>query len=238
MAKQYFLIVDTETTQDGQVADLGMVVCDRKGMIHHQAGILVHGVFDNEQEHPLFFTQDANPLWGRRGLPARYARYNAMLNSGSRMLASVNAVNRWLERARGQYNPTLTAYNLAFDTDKCGNTGIDLSIFSDRFCLWHAAAAKWGSTKNYRQFVLENVAFNKPTDKGNMSFQTNAEVMARFVTNNPELPDEPHTALEDAIYYELPILHKLVNTVPRKEYMDPPGYNWKDYQVNQHFKPA
>lgn len=235
--KQHFLIIDTETTQDRLVADFAAVICDRKGKIENQCAVLVAGIFDNADAHPLFYTGDASPVFGKATLPTRYDRYGKMLGTGQRMLASVAAINRWLERAQGKYSPILTAYNLAFDNAACTNTGIDLTMFSERFCLWHAAANKWGSTKAYRQSILENVGFNAPTKHGNMTYHTNAEAMARFIVG-PDLPPEPHTALEDIIGYELPILRALVKRAPKKEYLDPPPYNWKDYQVKTNFKPA
>jgi hypothetical protein len=68
-----------------------------------------------------------------------------------------------------------------------------------------------------------------------MSYHTNAEAMARFVLGNPDLPDEPHTALEDAIHYELPILKQLIATTKKADYMSPASYNWRDYQVKDWF---
>ena len=127
---------------------------------------------------------------------------------------------------------------LPFDSGKCSNSGIDLDIFEKRFCLWAASAEKWGKTKAYRQFVLDTVGFNKPTKLGNMSYHTNAEIMARFVLDNPMMPDEPHTALEDALHYEAPILTALVKNTPVADYMNPPGYNWRNFQVKGNFKPA
>jgi hypothetical protein len=237
MAKRdYFLIVDTETTMNDRVVDFGAVICDRKGQIYAQCGVLIAGIFGEEA---LFYkTQDEpSQLWSKQGADRRFDHYLRMVAEGSRMVASVAAVNRWLERARGEFNPILTAYNLAFDIDKCGNTGIDLSIFSLRFCLWHAAASRWQHTKRYRQFVLDNHVFNPVTDKGNMSFRTNAETMCRFVHSNPGIPNEPHTALEDAIDYELPILVKLVNSTKRKDWLYPKAANWQHVQVRDWFKP-
>ena len=232
--KDYFLIVDTETTQNGMVADFGAVVCDRKGSIIKQCAVMVNGVYGN---HPLFFDSSApaDSLWGIKGKDKRETRYNEMLENGSRMLASVNAVNRWLERVRGEYNPILTAYNIAFDVDKCNNTGIDLTIFSKRFCLWHSCVEAFAYTKKYRNFIVENHQFNNPTKHGNMSFKTNAEVMTRFVNNNMEIPDEPHTAIEDVIGYELPLLVKLVKGKPKKEFMNPKPFSWRNLQVKNHF---
>lgn len=236
--KKFFLIVDTETTQTDRVADFGAVICDRQGTVHAQAGVLVRDFYAHPRLHPLFHIHgDAGDIWSKAKLPQRYERYDKMVENGSRMIASVPAINKWLAQAQAKYRPTLTAYNLAFDEGKCRNSDIDLSIFEDRFCLWHAAAGRWAHTLPYRRFIMETVGFNPPTDKGNMSYLTNAEVMARFVLGNPELPDEPHTALEDALGYELPILTALIATTKKADYMNPPPYNWRNYQVKDWFKP-
>ena len=239
MSKQYFITIDTETTQDQKVADFAAVISDRQGRIFAQCAVLVNGIFTDAENHPLFFDSSAKPdaLWPRAGADRRYEHYKTMVRDGSRMIASVSAINRWLERARGEFDPILTAYNLAFDVDKMEKTGIDSTIFSRRFCLWQTAAKKWGHTKDYKNFVLENHAFNPPTKFGNMTYKTNAEVMARFVLGNYELPDEPHTALEDIIDYELPILNALVKRGKLSDIITSGiGYSWRDYQAKNHFK--
>lgn len=250
--KDYFLLVDTETTQpfkqkeDNQgniiseaipamVADFGAVIVDRKGREYARCAVLVSGVYG---EFPLFYTSDPqDKVFGKHTLDARYLKYQNMLETGNRMLASVNAVNRWLDNVRGKYDPILTAYNLAFDVGKCLNTEIDLSIYDKKFCLWYASQDKWGKSKAYRQFVLDMHEFRPRTDLGNMSYRTNAETMARFVLNNPDLPDEPHTSLEDVIFYELPLLLKLVNSTKKSRWMNPEPYNWRDYQLKDWYKP-
>jgi hypothetical protein len=235
--KQFFLIVDTETTQDNLVADFGAVVVDRKGKIFAECGVLVAGIFNNQKEHPLFFdsSQPSTALWSKHGADKRYNKYMKMLHSGSRMLASVAAINRWLSKVQGKYDPILTAYNLPFDTNKCHNTEIDLTRFRERFCLWSAAFTKWAKTKKFKNFVLKVHGFNTPTDLGNMTYQTNAEIMTRFITGNPDLEDEPHTALEDVIFYELPILQAYLKSTTKKELLNIKPYNWREVQVKDHF---
>jgi hypothetical protein len=237
MAKNFFLIVDTETTQDNLVADFGAVVCDKKGNILTQCGVMVDGIF-GEANHPLFFDSNLPPdaLWGKRDADVRLARYKKMLSGGSRMLASVGAINRWLARVNVQYNPILTAYNKSFDVGKCRNTDIDLDMFQRQFCLWYAAYTIFAHTPKYREAVLALHAFNNPTALGNMTFKTNAETMARFLTGNLEMLDEPHTALEDAKDYELPILVAcLKKWSVRKLLSDVKPYVWKDCQVKDWF---
>lgn len=239
--KNHFLVIDTETTQDSLVADFAATISDKKGTIVTQCSVLVDGVFTDKEKHPLFFDSTAPPdtIWSKKGADRRYAVYNRMVKNGTRMIASVAAINRWLERARLTYNPILTAYNLPFDLDKCRKTAIDLTMFERSFCLWSASYSQWAHTKEYRRMVLETHAFNTPTGLGNMSFKTNAETMARFVTGNPTLPDEPHTALEDIVFYELPILNALLRRKSIKKIMEETRpYNWRECQVKDWFNPS
>lgn len=235
--KDYFLILDTETTQDGLVADFGAVVVDKKGKIYKQCAVLIKDIYNDQEKHPLFHIHgDSGDLWSKLGLPKRYKRYNDMIDSGSRMLASVNAVNRWLENVKGTFDPYMTAYNLAFDKGKCANTLIDLTMFKDKeFCLWYACVEKYAHSKKYRQFVLDNHFFIPPTELRNMSYRTNAEIMTKFMRNEPDYPDEPHTALEDVIDYELPLLTALVNSTKKKVWLNPVAWNWRKLQVKDKF---
>ena len=191
-------------------------------------GVLVNGHYGTFE---LFHDKHANDIWGYQGLRNRESNYVKMLDSGSRMLASVNAINKWINQAIGAYNPTLTAYNLAFDTDKCAKTGIDITGFANKFCLWQASVGNICNTKKYREFVLNNHGFNKPTEFGNMTMKTNAEMVCGFV--NGEFKTEPHTALEDARDFELPILVEILKKKKWQDKITP--YNWRDYQVKNLF---
>jgi hypothetical protein len=226
--KQYFAILDTETTIENTVADFAIVICDREGRVYNQCAVLVAGHYGNFE---LFHDKNANDIWGYGGLEKRKAAYVEMLDSGKRMLASVNAINKWIAQAVGKYNPQLTAYNLAFDKDKCEKTGIDLSAFTNQFCLWQAAVGNICGTKQFKQFVLENHAFNNVTQFGNMTLKTNAEIVCGFI--NGEFKEEPHTALEDARDFELPILREIVKKKKWQEKITP--YNWREFQVKNHF---
>ena len=227
--KQFFAILDTETTINDTVADFAIIICDRNGVIYNQCAVLVRGHYDNME---LFHDKNTNDIWGYAGLQKRKAQYSAMLDSGARMLASVNAINKWINQAIGKYNPTLTAYNLAFDTAKCANTGIDITGFNSKFCLWQASVGNICNTRKFKQFALEHHAFNKPTINGNMTFKTNAEIVCAFINNS--FVEEPHTALEDARDFELPIL---ANIIKKKNWQDKViAYNWQDFQVKNHYK--
>lgn len=226
--KQFFMIVDTETTMADTVADLGIVICDRKGNIEKSLGVLVKGHYDTFE---LFHDKAANDIWGYGGLIKRKENYEKMLDSGARMLASVNAINKWIDQAIGQYNPELTAFNLAFDSGKLAKTGIDVSGIKGQFCLWQAAVGNICGTKAFRNFALEKHAFNSVTGSGNMTFKTNAEVVCGFIKG--DYIDEPHTALEDARDFELPILVEILKKSKWREKITP--YNWRNFQVRDAF---
>lgn len=224
----YFLIVDTETTCEDTVADFGAVVCDHKGNIVADYAAMVSGQFDRVE---LFYSA-AVKSWSRDAARAKRERYNQMIDDGFRCWANAAHINRWLAAVNQRYNPTLTAYNLAFDMGKCANTGIDLVQFTDKFCLWYAAVGNVCNQKKYRQFVVENHLFNAPTEKQNMTFQTNAEAVYGFI--NGAVVAEPHTALEDARDFELPILKTIMQKKLWRDNIR--AYNWKDFQVCDHFR--
>ena len=232
MAKRkYYLIVDTETSINDRVIDFGAVIVDRTGKIYNRCAVLIAGIFETED---LFYDYTSNSIFSKSRLEMRTNNYRKMVENGSRMLASVNAINRWLEKANGVYSPMLTAYNLAFDVSKCQNTGIDLNGFDTRFCLWHAAVGNICKSREYRSFVLQNHLFNTPTEIGNMTFKTNAEAVTGFL--NGEMSTEPHTAIEDIIGYEIPILVKILSKKKWQDKVIP--YNWRDFQVKDYYKVA
>lgn len=226
--KQYFAILDTETTMENTVADFAIIIVDREGKIYNQCAVMVK---DHYGKFELFHDKASNDIWGYDGLERRKTNYVNMLNSGKRMLASVNAINTWVNQAIGKYNPTLTAYNLAFDKDKCKKTGIDLTGFNSSFCLWHAAVGNICHTKQYKQFALENHYLSNRTEHGNMTIRTNAEIVSGFIKG--EIIEEPHTALEDARDFEAPILMDVIKKRKWREKITP--YNWRDFQVKEHF---
>ena len=228
--KEYYAIVDTETTNTDKVFDIAIIIVDRKGNIHQQMAVIVSDYVNDD----LFYDNN-NPIWSNQNAIKKKEEYMAMVNNGQRMIASVNAVNRWIDKAIAKYNPILTAYNMAFDAGKCQNSGIDLNGFQNRFCLWHTAVNVFANTRNFKAFVLENHYFGNRTKHGNMVMKTNAEMMAHFITGDNQL--EPHTALEDAIYFELPILKAIVNKKNWKTKTEK-AFNWKDFVMKNHFKPV
>ncbi len=235
--KDYIIIIDTETAKKDMVADFAAVISDRRGNVQTQCAVLVKGIYDNRTEYELFSdpTCTVESIWHSKRMNERYAAYDNMVKNGVRMIASGAAINRWLDKVKEKYDPYLTAYNLPFDLDKCKKTGIDLTMFTKRFCLWAVSATRWAHTKKYRNFALSVHAFNNPTKRGNMTYKANAETMARFVLDIPDFPDEPHTALEDVIDYELPILVKAIKGQKLKSLADLKTPAWQNMQVKNHY---
>jgi hypothetical protein len=226
--KNYYIIIDTETTITDKVVDFGAVVCDSKGNIVDSIAVMVLETFGVDE---LFYDTAAKGIWARESINRRMANYNTLLDSGDRIIASVKVINNWLASIAARYNPTLTAYNIAFDNAKCQNTGIELGMFTKSFCLWSAAVGNICHTKAYRKFVMQNHLFNTRTEKGNMTYSTTAESVCGYIKG--VFSTEPHTALEDARDFELPIL---VNIIKRKGWdTNIKAYNWRDFQVKDWF---
>jgi hypothetical protein len=238
MRKSAFILIDTETTIDGEVVDFAAILCDRHGNVISSVAAMVRETFHPSirEAKPLFHNEKGAAIWKKATLSRRYAAYDRMVNDGRRIVASIAGINKWLAKA-AKYNPTLTAYNLHYDLGTMRATGIDCDLFDNQFCLWNAAAHKYIKSKAFRQFILDGHHFNPPTAKGNMTFQTNADVMAKFILGDSGLPDEPHTAFEDAMYYELPILKDILKAKKKSEYMEAPAYSWQGVQVRDWFKP-
>ena len=212
--KQYYRIVDTETTAKNTVADFGAVLITKQGEIVERFGAMVLNHFGSL---PLFADATApdSALWSEQSAKRREKDYYAMLESGERSISSVGLINQWLAGINSRYAPVLTAYNLAFDLGKCRNTRIDLGIFGQSFCLMKAAKRQIGTLAEYHDFCNANGFLTAKLRKPSMT----ADTMAKFIFGL-SLADEPHTALEDAQFYEAPILTKILESVTRKQLME------------------
>ena len=212
--KHFYLIVDTETTKKQTVADFGAVIVTKQGEIVEQVGHLVNGHFG---KFPLFSDPLADPdaFWSEQSAQRRLKDYDQMVEDGHRSIAGVGLINQWLVRVNAQYAPVLTAYNVSFDLGKCRNTRINLGIFAESFCLLKAAKKQLGTLAEYHAFCNENGFLTKKKRIPS----TTAETMARFIFG-ADLEDEPHTALEDAQFWEAPILTKILESVTRKQILE------------------
>jgi hypothetical protein len=167
---------------------------------------------------PLFADPTApdSAIWSEQSAKRREKDYYSMLDTGERSIASPALINQWLVRVNAQYSPVVTAYNLAFDLGKCRNTRINLGIFAQSFCLMKAAKRQIGTLAQYHEFCFDNDFLTAKLRRPSMT----ADTMAKFILGL-DLEDEPHTALEDAQFYEAPILHKILQGgVTRKQLLE------------------
>ena len=216
--RHYYLIVDTETTQRGTVADFGAVIVTKQGEIVEQFGAMVLGHFG---KLPLFSDPSADPdaFWSEQSAYSRAKNYDDMLESGERSISSPALINQWLAGIKARYNPTLTAYNLAFDLGKCRNTRINLGIFGSRFCLMKSAKRKIGVLACYQDFCKARGLLTAKLRKPSMT----ADAMAKYIADTEysgSLADEPHTALEDARDYEAMILTYILRDTTRAQILE------------------
>ena len=212
--KHFYLIVDTETTTKQTVADFGAVIVTKQGEIVERFGAMVLGHFG---KLPLFSDPSAedSELWSEQSAKRREKDYYSMLETGERSVASVGLINQWLVRVNAQYSPVLTAYQLSFDLGKCRNTRINLGIFAQSFCLLKAAKKQLGTLAEYHAFCNEHGFLTAKLRRPSMT----ADTMAKFILGL-DLEDEPHSALEDAQFYEAPILTKILESVTRKQILE------------------
>ena len=216
--RHYYLIVDTETTQRGTVADFGAVIVTKQGEIVEQFGAMVLGHFG---KLPLFSdpNADADAFWSQQSAQRRAKNYDDMLESGERSISSPALINQWLAGIKARYNPTLTAYNLSFDLGKCRNTRINLGIFGSRFCLMRSAKRKIGVLASYQDFCKARGLLTAKLKRPSMT----ADAMAKYIADTEyqgSLADEPHTALEDARDYEAMILSYILRDTTRKQILE------------------
>ena len=202
-------ITDCETTKDNMVADFGAVTADLstgESEILDEIGTLVYGQFDRKD---LFFNPraDADDFWSKQNARARRKDYERRIEAGQRSIAAPALINFWLAKNLARYPElAITAYNSSFDFPKFDKTGINISGFRRRFCLFRDKAKPFLELyAPFQEWARDTGAL---TAKGNVSYT--ADNVARFILGD-NLDPEPHTALEDARDYELPIAQWLFN---------------------------
>lgn len=201
------MISDCETSKDGRVVDFGAVWADLEtGEILDEIGCLIYGQFDRTE---LFFNPraKASDFWSKQNLRARRKDYQRRIEHGQRSIAAPALINTWIAKNLGKYPSSfVTAYNSSFDFPKFDKTGINIGGFRRRFCLFRDKAKPFFT--NHAPFQDWARRTGALTAKGNVSYT--ADNVARFILGD-DLDPEPHTALEDARDYELPIAQYLFN---------------------------
>jgi hypothetical protein len=210
------LIIDTETTAKNQsVADFGAVLVDLSkprgadgyGQVIRELGSYVYGEFDRlELWHDPFAPPES--FWSKLNVAERQKAQESEVKDGNRNIAAANWINHWLAEIADEFAPICTAYNWRFDRDVCRRTGINIDQFQHgmEWCLWGLAKRHYATDPAYTAHCIAN---DYMTPKGRIQFT--ADSVSNFIfwqRGNVEDP-EPHTALEDAKIYELPIAQEL-----------------------------
>lgn len=216
MKKNWYLVVDTETTMKGHVADFGAVLIDKRGFIVSQCAVLISEFFDKE---PLFYSKDAG-VFGKTNLHKRTQAYYDMVSDGERIIRPYEAVNNWLIEAE-KFTPILVAYNLAFDMRACRFSGIKLPT-GKTLCLWKECSAIFAQRRAYTKFCLENKLLTPA-----LNLSTSAETMYKYLSGDVGYI-EPHTAIADLKTCELFILNYLLR---QKRKIQHKPYNWREHRL-------
>jgi hypothetical protein len=198
-AKTRFLVVDIETTkptmkgENGFIFDISFAVFSRKDGIIGKQGYIV-------EQHQHLVPYYADRL-------KKYADYQA---TGEYVIQPFEKIMAIMSAIVKKYNVEyVTAYNLQFDKDThiekhCKRLGIE-SPFKDlkTFCIWQGAAETFGQRKSYKKFTNEHGFIS---EKGNR--QSGAEIMYRYMKNEPEFVEE-HTGLAD-VEIEIELLDRII----------------------------
>ena len=213
---RYLLIIDTETTEKNQsVADFGAVLVDLSkprgsdgfGQVVRELGSYVYGEFNKKGLwYDPFAPEDS--FWSRQNVAKRQKAQESEVIEGSRNIAASPNINKWLKEIAQEYSPIATAYHWAFDLRLCRLTGINVDQFQHgpQWCLMNLAKKHYINDPAYIAHCKANGFFTK---KGNISFKADSVSNYIFWQRGNVKDPEPHTALEDAKIYELPIAQEL-----------------------------
>jgi hypothetical protein len=202
-ANKYFLLLDCESTQpceannrQSHVFDFAYLLIRKSDFAIIEQGAYILRDFCNE---PLFYSSsDKNGIWSKKALPDRTEKYRQMLRTGQRELITVPQLNAVLMMINCNYSPVLMAYNLSFDYSLGLNSGLVLRFFKEKQCLMKMAIQIYLKRRGYWVFCLRN---NLLSEKNFLRFSAQAIGGYLGIQGN-----EPHTALEDLLEWEYPIL--------------------------------
>lgn len=195
MQKEYFLVLDTETTNTISQPlpyDIGYAICDRQGNIVLSRSFVIAEMFIEQKD-----------LMQSAYYAEKIPQYNKEIKSGKRQLKSFYTIRRQIREDMQNYNVSkVGAYNMGFDKRALNNdtryiTKSFLRWFfpygTEFFCIWHMACTSILNRPSYINFAIEN---GFVSEAGNI--QTSAECAYRYITKNPDFV-ESHTGLEDVI---------------------------------------
>ena len=193
MEKEFFVVLDTETTNsidDPLAYDVGFAVVNDEGRVFEAYSFVVAEVFlDKELMESAYFKEKIPMYWKD-------------IKAGRRTLAKLSTISKTLARIMKKYNTNIIcAHNARFDYRSTNTTQRFLSSSKYRYFFPYGVEI-WDTLKmsrkafddsQYDEFCYNN---NYITKNGRKRYT--AEILYRFITNNIDF-EESHTGLEDVL---------------------------------------
>lgn len=193
MEKEFFVVLDTETTNsidDPLAYDVGFAVVNDEGRVFEAYSFVVAEVFlDKELMESAYFKEKIPMYWED-------------IKAGRRTLAKLSTISRTLARIMKKYDTNIIcAHNARFDYRSTNTTQRFLTSSKYRYFFPYGVKI-WDTLKmsrkafddlQYDEFCYNN---NYITKNGRKRYT--AEILYRFITNNIDF-EESHTGLEDVL---------------------------------------
>lgn len=210
--RNLYLMADIETAnhaEDALAYDVGLAIVDRYGNVYARFSLIIVEIFEGEAD-----------LMTSAYYAHKIPEYLEGIARGEREVVTLYEARELVHNLCKFYNvKAIMAYNAYFDNSGLNRTQRYVTKSKYRWffpygipvhCVWHMACQTICSQKKYYDFCHENGFVSK---SGNI--QTSAEVVYRFLTNNPNFEEE-HKGLEDvlietAIFAECVKKHKKMN---------------------------
>lgn len=218
------MIIDTETAnfvEQPLPYDIGYQIIDAQtGEVLRERSFVVAEIFlDKDLMNSAYYANKVSNYW--QDIKAGKRQIKRMLNIRKILWADMKEFDCY----------DVGAYNMGFDRKATNNntryiTASFLRWFfpykTRYFCIWNMACSSILQTAAYINFCKRH---NFISPAGNI--QTSAEVVYRFITNNPDY-EEQHTGLED-VKIEKEIYIKCIDS--GMEYDDTIAFNcWRKVQ--------
>lgn len=211
----YFIILDTETTNDLDcplVYDFGFSVIDETGKSYASYSYVNADIFcDDELMSTAFFADKIPQYWQD-------------IHNGTRIMKSFNSIERIFRRVCYEWNVNIfIAHNIHFDYLALNTTKRYITCSKYRFFFPYGAKfvdtlklsrIVYSKDNEYNSFCVNNNYLTK-----NNTNRYTAEILYRFITNNNNF-EESHTGLEDCMI-EKEIFGHCMKTLSYED-----GYLW------------
>lgn len=219
--KKVQLIVDTESSINNHVIDLGLILLV-DGRIKSTKNFLVHPYYLKEE---LFYNKDKKGAFSKGRLAEKHKFYEELIASGKATIASVAYIQRYFDAILAQYpQAEFLAYNAKFDMELLESSGfVGLAGFKVK-CLWQLALSTVCLNKKYARWCLDNDKLTPASCLG-----TSCDTVLEFLYGK-EYTEHNHTALQDC-KAELKLYRHLKRLKVRKPLK--PFY-YKEWKLKEH----